>query len=80
MNECEFFVLKAKPRILDEISAEKSPAPDVCSLGTRVSPEYPNLECPPVFEPEVYSLKLDDESGGMNLLKRKGQINRSKEE
>ena len=63
---------------MEETQTEKTtPAPDVCSLGTRI-PEYPNLECPPVFESEVYSLKLD-EPGGTTSLKRR-QINRSTDE
>lgn len=34
-----------------------------------VSPEYPNMECPPVFEPETYS--LSDPNASLTLLRRR---------
>ncbi|XP_055375051.1 uncharacterized protein LOC129607851 [Condylostylus longicornis] len=41
----------------------QSPQPSV------QTPEYPNLECPPVFEPETYS--LSDPNASLTLLRRR---------
>ncbi|XP_055916642.1 uncharacterized protein LOC129949295 [Eupeodes corollae] len=43
--------------------------PTPSSSAVLVSPEYPNMECPPVFEPETYS--LSDPNASLTLLRRR---------
>lgn len=38
--------------------------------STVATPEYPNMECPPVFEPEIYSLN-EPSASSLSLLLRK---------
>jgi connector enhancer of kinase suppressor of Ras 2 len=39
--------------------------------SNKNSPDYPNMEYPPIFEPETYSLA--DPNASMTLLKRRNQ-------
>ncbi|XP_055858695.1 uncharacterized protein LOC129921075 [Episyrphus balteatus] len=43
--------------------------PTASTSAVLVSPEYPNMECPPVFEPETYS--LSDPNASLTLLRRR---------
>lgn len=43
--------------------------PITSTSAVLVSPEYPNMECPPVFEPETYS--LSDPNASLTLLRRR---------
>ncbi|XP_030369323.1 uncharacterized protein LOC115620286 [Scaptodrosophila lebanonensis] len=63
----------ATPSVRDDVNETVSTTPKVSNTNSvdskAATPDYPNMECPPVFEPEIYSLSEPNTSLSRLILR-----------